>query len=268
MFAFWIAAAVLSAVAAGLMLARGARAVAVGGEDPSLAVHRRQLAEIDELAGRGLLAETERRAARAEAGRRLLAAAETGERADSGGGRRTVLAVAALTPLLAMALYFAVGRPGAADQPYAARLAQWRAADPAKLDPPRMAAVLKAVAAERPDDPEPLRFLALAEIASGNRLGAEDALRRAIAIAPGRADLRLALAEISEDGGEGQVRGMVAGLAARLEAGPDDPDGWARLVRAYGVLGESDKRAAALAKARALFKDRPGALAAIEEAAR
>ena len=65
MFAFWIAAAVLSAAAAGLVLARGKRAAAPG-EDPALAVHRRQLAEIDDLAERGLLAEGELKAARAK----------------------------------------------------------------------------------------------------------------------------------------------------------------------------------------------------------
>jgi cytochrome c-type biogenesis protein CcmH len=41
------------------------------------------------------------------------------------------------------------------------------------------------------------------------------------------------------------IRGMVARLAARLELHPDDPDGWARLARAYDVLGEPDKAAMA-----------------------
>lgn len=34
------------------------------------------------------------------------------------------------------------------------------------------------------------------------------------------------------------IRGMVEGLAGRLEDDPSDKDGWLRLVRAYGVLGE------------------------------
>ena len=42
------------------------------------------------------------------------------------------------------------------------------------------------------------------------------------------------------------VRGMVAGLAARLKTNPDDPEGWVRLVRAYAVLGETARREAAL----------------------
>jgi len=43
-------------------------------------------------------------------------------------------------------------------------------------------------------------------------------------------------------GEQGQaIRGMVEGLAARLEANPDDLPGWQRLARAYVVLGEGQK---------------------------
>ena len=53
------------------------------------------------------------------------------------------------------------------------------------------------------------------------------------------------------------IQAMVDRLAARLKASPDDPQGWARLIRAYGVLGQSQRRSAAIAQARRLFKDRP-----------
>ncbi|GGF33424.1 cytochrome c-type biogenesis protein CycH [Aliidongia dinghuensis] len=47
-------------------------------------------------------------------------------------------------------------------------------------------------------------------------------------------------------GEQGQaIRGMVEGLAARLEAHPDDLAGWQRLARAYVVLGEGQKAEAA-----------------------
>lgn len=47
-------------------------------------------------------------------------------------------------------------------------------------------------------------------------------------------------------GEQGQaIRGMVAGLAARLEVNPDDLPGWQRLARAYVVLGEGQKAEAA-----------------------
>jgi cytochrome c-type biogenesis protein CcmH len=41
------------------------------------------------------------------------------------------------------------------------------------------------------------------------------------------------------------IRGMVEGLAARLDANPDDLPGWQRLARAYVVLGEGRKAEAA-----------------------
>ena len=63
------------------------------------------------------------------------------------------------------------------------------------------------------------------------------------------------------------IRGMVANLAARLAQHPDDPDGWARLVRSYGVLGDAKAKADALGKARKLFHDRPADLAKVEAAA-
>ncbi|TVR95924.1 MAG: c-type cytochrome biogenesis protein CcmI [Rhodospirillales bacterium] len=47
------------------------------------------------------------------------------------------------------------------------------------------------------------------------------------------------------------VRDMVDRLAARLEAAPDDAEGWRRLARAYQVLGEPDKAAYALERAEA-----------------
>lgn len=344
MIAFWIAAAVLSAAAAALMLRMGVRAAVGPAEDPAVALLRRQISEIDELAERGLLADSERNAARAEAGRRLLSAADHQD-VQGEGGRRVALVVAALTPVVALAIYLAVGHSGWADQPYARRLAEWRAGDPAQLDPPRMAAVLRMIAAERPRDPEPLKNLALAELASDNPSGAVEALRKALTVSPDRADLWSALGEVfvMQAGGEvdgdaraafgealridprsptaryflargdiqagrvaeglavwktllaelpagdgraqalkaeiagvgrkpadmdGAIRGMVDGLAARLAAQPDDPDGWVRLVRAYGVMGETEKRNAALARARGLYKARPDVLDALAEAAR
>ena len=57
------------------------------------------------------------------------------------------------------------------------------------------------------------------------------------------------------------IQSMVDRLAGELKARPDDPAGWARLIRSYGVLGQADRRRAAIDQARRLFKDRPAALA-------
>jgi cytochrome c-type biogenesis protein CcmH len=64
------------------------------------------------------------------------------------------------------------------------------------------------------------------------------------------------------------IRAMVAGLAAKLAANPDDPAGWARLVRSYGVLHDAPAQAAALAKARKLFAGKADALGPIEAEAK
>jgi cytochrome c-type biogenesis protein CcmH len=61
---------------------------------------------------------------------------------------------------------------------------------------------------------------------------------------------------------------MVQGLAQRLAANPDDPEGWVRLVRAYAVLGDAAKRDAALRQARARYAARPQTLAQLDAAAR
>lgn len=49
-----------------------------------------------------------------------------------------------------------------------------------------------------------------------------------------------------------QIEAMVAGLAARLEDEPDDPQGWAMLARSYMVLGRPDDARIALARLEAL----------------
>lgn len=364
MIVFWIVVCAMSAGVAGLILSRAARASAASGEtDATLSLYQRQLAEIDDLAARGLIAPEERRGAHAEAARRLISAADAGAADWSAppGDRRWVLAAAAAAPLLAVGLYLAVGSPGYGDQPFAQRLAAWRATPPGQLEAPQMAAVLRAVTAERPDDPEPYRFLAMAEMASGNASAASRALRDAISRAPDRADLweslgealmiqaegeitvpvqrafeealardpaaatarfhlargliesgqteaglaawralrddlpandprrqilGAAIAEVSAAPPAGQaplppapqaradlpdaaaIRGMVDGLAARLEAEPDNPQGWVRLVRSYAVLGDVAARDAALAQARARYAGEPAILQQLADAAR
>jgi cytochrome c-type biogenesis protein CcmH len=61
---------------------------------------------------------------------------------------------------------------------------------------------------------------------------------------------------------------MVAGLASRLQANPDDPQGWVRLVRAYAVLGDQAKLNEALTQAKARYAGKPDTLAQLDAAAR
>ncbi|KAA2237259.1 c-type cytochrome biogenesis protein CcmI [Salinarimonas soli] len=60
------------------------------------------------------------------------------------------------------------------------------------------------------------------------------------------------------------IRGMVEGLAARLEGQGGSIEEWTRLVRARMVLGEPDKAAAALAGARRALAGDPAALARLD----
>lgn len=57
-------------------------------------------------------------------------------------------------------------------------------------------------------------------------------------------------------GQDEMIRGMVANLAARLEADPSDVDGWLKLARSYGVLGDTAKALDAARKARERAPDR------------
>lgn len=53
------------------------------------------------------------------------------------------------------------------------------------------------------------------------------------------------------------IRGMVDGLAAKLEKAPRDADNWIKLIRSRKVLGDGDAAKAALVKALAAFGDAP-----------
>jgi cytochrome c-type biogenesis protein CcmH len=58
-----------------------------------------------------------------------------------------------------------------------------------------------------------------------------------------------AAAEMTPEERDAFVRSMVDRLAGRLQEAPDDLDGWLRLARAYGVLGEADNARQAWARA-------------------
>jgi cytochrome c-type biogenesis protein CcmH len=354
MIAFWAVAGVLAATAAGLVLFRAAHVALDDAGDPTPAVYRRQLAEIDDLAEQGLMGEAERKSAHTEAARRLLAVAGAPRAAWSPQpeGRKLVVVAVGVAAGAALAAYLAVGRPGMADQPFTARLAAWRAADPGSLNPSELAAVLTRLTRERPTDAEAFHYLAIAQGAAQNPAEAVRAMRRAVRLAPQRADLWELLGEalVAEAGGEitpdaqeafrqavardpkaiaarfhlaraqisagdkagglaawralladlpaadprrpalvqaiaeaehapaakpglpeaqlAMIQGMVEGLAQRLKAAPDDPQGWVRLVRAYAVLGDAAKRDAALTQAKARYAAKPDMLSQLDAAAR
>ncbi len=80
----------------------------------------------------------------------------------------------------------------------------------------------------------------------------------AAAMGPGpSAEDMEAASEMTPEERQSMIRGMVEGLAARLEENPDDPAGWRRLARAYQVLGEPEKAEEALARAEAAEQGKP-----------
>ena len=148
-----------------------------------------------------------------------------------------------------------------------------------KGSPEAEAALNKALELD-PKNQSALYYLGGARAAAGDRAGAATLWRRLAAALPeadprratilaavGRIETGVAAAPAPAAGGAEQgefIRNMVASLKARLDANPNDPAGWARLVRSYGVLGDRAAQSAALAKARTLFRNRPTDLALIE----
>jgi cytochrome c-type biogenesis protein CcmH len=71
---------------------------------------------------------------------------------------------------------------------------------------------------------------------------------------PGPGDVQAAEAMLPTDRAA-MIRGMVDGLASRLEGSPRDVDGWIKLIRSRMVLGESDLARQALARGLIVFAD-------------
>lgn len=401
---FWIIVAALTlgvGAVLGLALLRGRV-----GDTPSAAydlqVYRDQLREIDRDAARGVIAAEEAERLRTEISRRVLAAdAQLRAGGDAGGQPRLPASVMAALVVVVIAgggvlIYDRIGAPGYPDLPMAARLAASEAARAARLDQAaaeeqfgpgeagvaqdvpeeylRLIAQLRKTVAERPEDPQGLRFLARSEAALGNMAAAHRAQAQLIAVlgaaatasdhailadlminaaggyvsaeaeaalrtalereareptarfylglyylqvdrpdaafrlwrdlleestedAPWVGPIRAQIEEIAALAGEryslppaaglrgpdaGQIaaaqdmdpaarqemiRGMVAGLAERLAQDGGSAEEWARLINAYGVLGETDKARDAWGEAQKVFAEDAERLAMLRAAA-
>ncbi|MFO0438247.1 MAG: c-type cytochrome biogenesis protein CcmI [Phenylobacterium sp.] len=243
MVVFWMGAGLLAVAAAAVILLRAARAaLQPGAEDPTLEVYRRQLSEIDDLAERGLIEVAEREAARVEASRRLLSAADASSLGwvAPASQRPWIFAIAGAVGLAALGGYLVLGQPGAADQPLQRRIEAWRSDRLTDLTPPQLAAVLREALKERPEV-EGFRFLALAEAQSDNPAAAARALRRALALAPERADLweMLGLSLLSQSGGEVTPEARDA-LAQAVRLSPEALAARFHLARGRAASGDRE----------------------------
>lgn len=125
---FWILVAILTAAVAIILthpLMRSKQSAIVDGEG-EVAVYRDQLAELERERASGLIGETEAEYARAEIGRRLLAAASGKSKQDTAltARRHSVIAslVTAALPITGLCLYLFMGSPNHPDMPLEARL--------------------------------------------------------------------------------------------------------------------------------------------------
>ena len=124
----------------------------------------------------------------------------------------------------------------------------------------------------------PARFyLGLAKATRNDRAGAIELWQSLLADIPADAPLHQMLVDriamltsqgMGAGGGAPNPRAMVDMLAARLKADPHDALGWVRLMRAYTVLGETEKAKQALADARKAFPDNQDAQTAFTTAAK
>jgi cytochrome c-type biogenesis protein CcmH len=121
----------------------------------------------------------------------------------------------------------------------------------------------------------PARFyLGLARASRNDRPGALALWQSLLADIPTDAPLhqmlvdRIAMLSSQGPGGAPNPRAMVEMLAARLKADPNDALGWVRLMKAYTVLGETEKAKQALADARKAFPDNKDAQTAFSTAAK
>ncbi|ODN70559.1 c-type cytochrome biogenesis protein CcmI [Methylobrevis pamukkalensis] len=234
----WIVFALMTVAATLAVLvpmARAARSPATDGHD--VAVYRDQLAEIERDVARGVLAEGEAVAARAEIGRRLIRADEAadGDAARvSGKGRLATAArvgIILFVPLTALAGYVALGSPDIPDQPLASR----ECGPEAGVD--NLVVCVERHLASNPADAEGWKVLAPIYLRLGRADDAADAYARVIEIS-GETPARLtdyAAALMAASGGI-VSRPAMAALEKAMAADLDDMR--ARFLYASGLVRE------------------------------
>jgi cytochrome c-type biogenesis protein CcmH len=159
---------------------------------------------------------------------------------------------------------------------------------------PQARELFEKVLAAKEGDPTARFYIALARAQSGDRQGAIDDLNALAAESPADApwqnvvrqrivalggtppaakgeptgEAANALRAMPAGEQQAAIRGMVDGLAARLEQDGRDADGWLRLVRAYTVLKEPELARTALGNARKALGDDQAASRRLDDLAK
>ena len=139
--------------------------------------------------------------------------------------------------------------------------------------------IFRVVLEQDPGDLMARYYIGVAQSGRGDREGALQMWEGVLADAPPDAEWRSALvnqiallrAQMLNGGAGGappNPQAMVAQLASRLDADPNDLNGWLMLIRAYSVLGEREKAEAALTRARTVFANQTQAQDALAQAAK
>ncbi len=186
MIVFWLIAAVFAAAALAYVLRplfRGSTGQGVKTSDANVAIYKDQLRELDAELAAGTLTPADHSRARLELEARLLedVPAVEVERAVAG-GRRAALAVGIAVPLVAVAVYFVAGTPGAlTPRPHEV--------EPTAAQIDAMVARLAAKLRENPDDVEGLKLLGRSYMVLGRFAEAVAAYAKAAEKAPRDAQL-------------------------------------------------------------------------------
>jgi len=136
-------------------------------------------------------------------------------------------------------------------------------------DRDKAAALWRGMLAEAPPDAPWADVVrqALAQIGAAAQPNTVASTPQAPAASPGPSAQDVAAAQgMSEQDRGAMIRGMVKRLADKLKQDGSDLAGWQRLLRAYVVLGEHDKAAAAAADARRALASDPDKLRQLEDA--
>lgn len=243
MTTFWIMTGLVTALAGLMVLAAARRGVEAGASVDRQAAGA-ELAELERLKSRGLLDEAAYVAARAEAGRRLLAARR--DQRDPVVGPRDrywVLGAIGLMAVVSLATYALVGAPGYGDQAYETRVSDW-AANPQTLEPAQVAAIMGRVVRENPDNPRALQLLGAARFEAGDPVGAASALRRVLVIQPEDAETWARLGESLVQANQGVI-GADAEQAFRRAVALDEQQFGARYFLGDLALKKGDRAEAA-----------------------